>query len=51
MIGKATTKWALWMLRGDASAATFFKSTSEATTAGWQGVLSQSLDKISVTPI
>ncbi|KAF2823050.1 hypothetical protein CC86DRAFT_448108 [Ophiobolus disseminans] len=48
---KAAVKWAQWTLRGDASAATFFTSNAEATAAGWSGIASQSLDKLSVAPI
>jgi len=48
---QAAVRWADWMLRGNASAATFFTNKAEATAAGWTDVSSQNLDKITVTPI
>jgi hypothetical protein len=47
----AAVHWAQWLLRGNATAATFFTNNAEATKAGWTGISSQSLDKIAVTPI
>jgi len=47
----AAVRWADWLLRGNASAASFFTNGAEATAAGWTGISSQNLDKISVSPI
>lgn len=50
-INQAAVQWADWLLRGNASAATFFTDDAEATAAGWAAISSQNLDKIEVTPI
>jgi hypothetical protein len=50
-IKSAAVHWAQWLLKGNTTAATYFTNNAEATAAGWTGISSQSLDKISVTPI
>ncbi|KAK5659963.1 hypothetical protein OQA88_13428 [Cercophora sp. LCS_1] len=50
-IKTGAVRWAQWLLRGNTTAATFFTNNAEATAAGWTGISSQGLDKISVTPI
>ena len=50
-ITQAAVRWADWLLRGNATAATFFTNNAEATAAGWTSISSQNLDKISVAPI
>ncbi|KAK1759085.1 hypothetical protein QBC47DRAFT_436614 [Echria macrotheca] len=50
-IKAAAVHWVDWLLRGNASAATFFTNNAEATAAGWMGISSQNLDKINVAPI
>lgn len=47
----AAVRWAQWLLRGNTTAATFFTNNAEATAAGWTGISSQSLDKITVAQI
>jgi hypothetical protein len=43
--GAAASHWVNWILRGNASAASFFTGDG-AKTAGWTGVESKSLEKI-----
>ncbi|KAK0633914.1 Alpha/Beta hydrolase protein [Immersiella caudata] len=50
-IKTATVRWAQWLLKGNATAATYFTNNAEATQAGWTGISSQNLDKINVTAI
>ncbi len=50
-IKTAAVHWAQWLLRGNTTAATYFTANAEATQAGWTGISSQNLDKITTTPI
>ncbi|KAK0658018.1 hypothetical protein B0T16DRAFT_453424 [Cercophora newfieldiana] len=47
----AAVRWAQWLLQGNATAGTFFTNNAQATAAGWTGISSQSLDKITVVPL
>ena len=50
--GVAAVKWLSWLLRGDASASTFFTGEGAGTARGdgWT-VVSGALDAIKVTPL
>ena len=51
MVGKAAVKWAQWTLKGDTSAAEFFKNKNTAQAAGWSGVKLQNLDNLNFTAL
>lgn len=50
-IGAAASYWVDWMLRGNATARSWFIFNGDVAAAGWNDTTSKNLDKIHVSPI
>jgi hypothetical protein len=46
--GTAASHWVNWLLRGNASAASFFTADTAAKAAGWSDITKKSMDKITI---